>query len=456
MEYILRIQNILLTVTDKSKLIQMLEEELTNIKTALKEQQISQEECEDLTNARALCEINLRELKGKDESLPFSEDKEDKSLEISSQQTISTSEISSNEKKSLEKNALEYTINDDMNGFSIPVYSTPQNKKSKFKIIDDMEQFPEEENQIEKVKEIEATNEFQTPFSQESFSNPPDYDIFDDIEKRIIKTIHLTPQNSRKSENSDFEIIDDIKEALKSEEDTQEKESISKNINIYISEKNGFVQYTDKEGKKLELSISSIKEEKPNTYKRIPIHKICKKIAGNRIQGAYLSHKINPILIKILDSTGNNQMIYDYIESIHNHQPLPVNLYHDLSGLTEIEKWKLQRYTKSEEKCRAEIIKDSEMKLLFEQKSKKTKRNTDFIQKVDGNQEEIARNYNEQKRPIEDLLNALDASPSCKMAIADYISKFGEEKARIRYKKQFAQAEAKLSIQGFIDNQSTR
>ena len=42
------------------------------------------------------------------------------------------------------------------------------------------------------------------------------------------------------------------------------------------------------------------------------------------------------------------------------------------------------------------------------------------------------------------------------MAIADYISKFGEEKARIRYKKQFAQAEAKLSIQGFIDNQSTR
>ena len=108
---------------------------------------------------------------------------------------------------------------------------------------------------------------------------------------------------------------------------------------------------------------------------------------------------------------GNNQMIYDYIESIHNHQPLPFNLHHDLSGLTEIEKWKLQKYTKSEKKSRAEIIKDSEMKLLFEQK---IKRNTDFIPKIDGNQEKIAENYNN---------------------------------------KQFAQAEAKLSIQDFLDNQ---
>lgn len=455
MEYILKIQNMLLRVTDKSKLIQMLEEELTNIKIALKEQQISQEESEDLRNARALCEINLRELKGKDESLPLSEDKEDKSLETSSQQTISTTEISSNEEKSLGENTLEYTINDDMDGFSIPVYLTPQNKKSEFKIIDDMEQFPEEENHNERVKEIEATDKFQTPSSQESFSNPLDYDITDDMYKTITTIHYSTPQNSKKSENSDFEIIDDMEQARKSEEDTQQKESIDKDIDIYISEKNGFVQYTDKEGKKLELSISSIKEEKPNTYKRISINKMCKKIAGNKIQGAYLSHKINPILIKILDGTGNNQMIYDYIESIHNHQPLPFNLHHDLSGLTEIEKWKLQRFTKSEEKSRAEIIKDSEVKLLFEQKHKK--RNTDFIPKEDGNQKEIAENYkNKQKRPIEDLLNALDASPSCKMAIADYIIKFGEEEARKRYKKQFAEAEAKLSIRDFFNNQSTR
>ena len=202
MEYILRIQNMLLSITDKSKLIQMLEEELTNIKTVSKEQQISQEECKDLRNARALCEINLRKLKGKDESLPLSEDKEDKFLEISSQQTISISEISSNEEKSLGENTLEYTINDDMNGFSIPVYSTPQNKNLESKIIDDMEQLPEEENQIERVKEIEATDEFQTPFSQESFSNPSDYKITDDL-NRIIKIIRLeTAQNSRKSEKT--------------------------------------------------------------------------------------------------------------------------------------------------------------------------------------------------------------------------------------------------------------
>ena len=57
------------------------------------------------------------------------------------------------------------------------------------------------------------------------------------------------------------------------------------------------------EQKAIEGSKRHIKEEKPNTYKRISINKMCKKIAGNKIQGAYLSHKINPILIKILDGT---------------------------------------------------------------------------------------------------------------------------------------------------------
>ncbi len=334
----------------KCEFIQTLTDELKNIETQITDKncksKMDEEQWEDLINAKALCEIKLDELKENNSTLEL------------------PNEIQNPE-------------------------NPPQQKE------------PEEfENPVSSTK----ANESVTPSSQENFSNPPDYEITDDMNGTITR-IHSTPQNNRKSENSDYEIIDDMEQARKSEEDTQEKESIGKDINIYISEKNGFVQYTDKEGKKLELSISSIKEEKPNTYKRIPINKMCKKVAGNRLQGAYLSHKISPILIKILDSTGNNQMIYDYIESIHNHQPLPFNLYHDLSGLTEIEKWKLQRFTKSEEKCGAEIIKDSEVKLLFEQKPEKTKkRNTDFIPKVDGNHEEIAKKHNEQKRP-QDFFN---------------------------------------------------
>lgn len=213
-------------------------------------------------------------------------------------------------------------------------------------------------------------------------------------------------------------------------------------ISIFISENDKIIECKDKNGT-INIPIEEIENEKNDMYKRLDISKKCRKIiketTGKRRLGLMLKRKVNPAIIRALDSTGNRDLIEKYIESVYNKSEFPFELKHDLSGLNIREKFKLRKYTKTEEKCGAEILGKiwNKNKALSEgkqnvneleqeskddiaasvreiiAKEKEEKENASFVQKVDGKNAEIAEKYNEDNKtqneyenmPLADLLN---------------------------------------------------
>lgn len=222
-------------------------------------------------------------------------------------------------------------------------------------------------------------------------------------------------------------------------------------ISIFISENDKIIKCKDKNGT-INIPIEEIEDEKNDMYKRLDISKKCRKIiketTGKRRLGLMLKRKVNPEIIRALDSTGNRDLIEKYIESVYNKSEFPFELKHDLSGLNIREKFKLRKYTKTEEKCGAEILGKiwNKNKALSEgkqnvneleqeskdeiaasvrkiiAKEKEEKKNASFVQKVDGKNAEIAEKYNEDNKtqneyenmPLADLLNELEVSDAAK------------------------------------------
>ena len=174
-----------------------------------------------------------------------------------------------------------------------------------------------------------------------------------------------------------------------------------------------------------------------------------------------------------------------WVKSIYNKSKFPFELKHDLSGLNIIDKFKLRKHTKTEERCGAEILgkiwnknkalsegKQDVSKLEQESKDeiaasvkeiiakgKEEKENASFVQKVDGRNAEIAEKYNENNKtqkeyenmPLEDLLNELEVSDAAKLTIANYANKYGEKEAKEKFEKGLAPARARLSMKNFVD-----
>lgn len=268
-----------------------------------------------------------------------------------------------------------------------------------------------------------------------------------------------------------------------------EGNSNENDISIFISENDKIIKCKDKNGT-INIPIEEIEDEKNDMYKRLDIGKKCRKIiketTGKRRLGLMLKRKVNPEIIRALDSTGNRDLIEKYIESVYNKSELPFELKHDLSGLNIIDKFKLRKYTRTEEKCGAEILGKiwNKNKALsegkqnvneFEQESKdeiaasvreiiakgkEEKENASFVQRVDGKNEEVAKKYNENSKehdeeyenmPLADLLNELEVSDAAKLTIANYANKYGEKEAKEKYEKGLAPARARLSIKNFVN-----
>ena len=259
-------------------------------------------------------------------------------------------------------------------------------------------------------------------------------------------------------------------------------------ISIFISENDKIIKCKDKNGT-INIPIEEIEDEKNDMYKRLDISKKCRKIiketTGKRRLGLMLKRKVNPEIIRALDSTGNRDLIEKYIESVYNKSEFPFELKHDLSGLNIREKFKLRKYTKTEEKCGAEILGKiwNKNKALSEgkqnvneleqeskdeiaasvreiiAKEKEEKENASFVQKVDGKNAEIAEKYNEDNKtqneyenmPLADLLNELEVSDAAKLTIANYANKYGEKKAKEKFEKGLAPARTRLSMKNFVN-----
>ncbi len=259
-------------------------------------------------------------------------------------------------------------------------------------------------------------------------------------------------------------------------------------ISIFISENDKIIKCKDKNGT-INIPIEEIEDEKNDMYKRLDISKKCRKIiketTGKRRLGLMLKRKVNPEIIRALDSTGNRDLIEKYIESVYNKSEFPFELKHDLSGLNIREKFKLRKYTKTEEKCGAEILGKiwNKNKALSEgkqnvneleqeskdeiaasvrkiiAKEKEEKKNASFVQKVDGKNAEIAEKYNEDNKtqneyenmPLADLLNELEVSDAAKLTIVNYANKYGEKEAKEKFEKGLAPARTRLSMKNFVN-----
>lgn len=314
----------------------------------------------------------------------------------------------------------------------------------------------------ESKKEQEGLNVLRDP-SKEEIKEQGDK-IINELGKDY-KNFHFTP------------------ESMQNEGDSNEND-----ISIFISEKDKVIKCKDKNGT-VNIPIEEIEYEKSDMYKRLDIGKKCRKIiketTGKRRLGLMLKRKVNPEIVKALDSTGNRDLIEKYIESVYNKSEFPFELKHDLSGLNIIDKFKLRKHTKTEERCGAEILgkiwnknkalsegKQDVSKLEQESKDeiaasvkeiiakgKEEKENASFVQKVDGRNAEIAEKYNENNKtqneyenmPLEDLLNELEVSDAAKLTIANYANKYGEKEAKEKFEKGLAPARARLSMKNFVD-----
>ena len=263
-------------------------------------------------------------------------------------------------------------------------------------------------------------------------------------------------------------------------EDNEEKIDDEKNISIFISENDKIIKCKNENGT-INIPIETLIDEKNDMYKRLRIGKICRKViketTGKRRLGLMLKRKVNPEVIRALDSIGNKDLIGKYIESIYNKDEFPFGLKHDLSGLSIGQRFKLRKYIKVEEKCGAEILgkiwnknktlnpgvqdideiqkenKNEIAENINEILEKENKEKVSFVQKVDGKNEEVAKKHknsrdldNYENIPLEELLNASDISQTSKDVIADYANKYGIKEAKRRYEKALLPARVKLSF----------
>lgn len=425
-----------------------------------------QEELRDLEEAKKICNDKLQEFIDKDNK------------EVEKINNILKRE---NQHKVKKEQKIEENKQEDLNVDEEQTKEVGKNQEiEETKVAEEQQEVVNEENDEPPIIEEQEASEVIKGEPTEKDSDDTKkkyedmgYEFIEDISKDY-ENVNFTPQK-----------IDE--EYLKNQNiDYNPEKNTNKKIFIYISENKGVVEYKDNEENKKELSIASIFEEKKATYKRIGINRMCKECAGGTIKGLLLKRKINPEIVKILDSTGNSSMIKDYINKVNNKKKFPFELTHDLTKINMANKFRMQKYTRTEEKCGAivvgkiwdknktlnpgkqnveEIEKESKNKIAASvkeiiAKGKEEKENASFVQRVDGKNEEVAKKYNENSKvhdeeyenmPLQDLLNELEVSDTAKLTIVNYANKYGEKEAKEKYEKGLAPARARLSMKNFVN-----
>lgn len=138
---------------------------------------------------------------------------------------------------------------------------------------------------------------------------------------------------------------------VSSDQDVKQSNKIK---SISINESEGNILYEDESGRKEELSIIEVLENKKSQFKRLDIKNICKEIAGGRLKGMLLGRKVNPEIVSVLQN--DPEQLKDYIASIYQNKELPFELTHNLEGIGLLKKFQMNKFVKSEEKMGAKVI----------------------------------------------------------------------------------------------------
>lgn len=345
--------------------------------------------------------------------------------DLTEAQTLCENTLRKIEDAEKEQHSDDFIIADDLNG-TVHNYSTTKRVSSNPQIIDDMEEHSTNPYFLETRKQPETLHEEEQPEKSKEEEQPekskkegqpvktPYFIIYDDLNgtkeyvyySRRKSSILLKMKKKlmilKRQKNKNFKVIDDMEIAHQEYKDMHCDKKIYAYIS-YILQKNQKNQKNQIENKKFAIPISSINEDKKTIYKRTGIDKICEEVAGGGIIGRlnrlYLSRKLNPNTIKILDRIGNYKMIRDYIESLYFNTNFLFDLSYDLRDLNAIQKWKFQKFTKSEEKSGVKIIGklfNKNSSLLESPKSANLDDETDFSKRIkaNGNNEKVAKDFN--------------------------------------------------------------
>lgn len=241
---------------------------------------------------------------------------------------------------------------------------------------------PEMQEKIEKVKqEMEATNrDYKNIHFDYAPGINPDTKLADKIQQalennkakeqetvetnRDSKAEPIAPktdnsgnkENTEKTNDSKIVPIDSKTDINEKKENAEKNSEIQKSlseeeiIQIVISEREGNFFAKQKNGKIAEFSLEEAIEERKYMFKRLQIGKMCKEIAGGNVKGMLLSTKINPAIVKALNS--NKEAIAEYIKCLNEKKELPFELAHDLrnSKLGIMDKIRMWRCARAEDK----------------------------------------------------------------------------------------------------------
>ena len=233
-------------------------------------------------------------------------------------------------------------------------------------------------------------------------------------------------QAERKEKNNPYREGEELPKE-QTEEQIEEQIEDKKPI-LYIAEANGYIAYS-KEALNDDVKYSTIKEaksEKRAKYNRLNIKGICSEIAGKRIASVLLYNKINPSIIKALEN--EPEMIYAYIQSIYNKEPLPFKLIHNLEGRNMIQRTLAMRYTIAEKRSGAAI---------------------QISKELDKGREDNQQHTIEEDFSLLELLDNSDISEAQKTFIKNYAIMNGEDKAKMEYAHTLSDARHNLHIQKF-------
>lgn len=247
-----------------------------------------------------------------------------------------------------------------------------------------------------------------------------------------------TKEEARRKETNEpyregEELPEEQTEGLYEDGDEQEKEETNNQKSfipiMYISEADNKIgYYSNEQGDSHNSTVKQALKEKKAKYNRLNIKEICKEIAGKRIASVLLYRKVNPRIIKALED--DPEMIHNYIKAIHNKEPLPFKLIHDVSGKSMIQRAMLKIYTVAEKASGARI-------------------NTVDSNRGLGKGKESKQQIAQDEFSLEELLDNAQISEKQKTAIKDYAVMHGENEAKRAYDHTLADARQGLHIKKF-------
>ncbi len=178
-------------------------------------------------------------------------------------------------------------------------------------------------------------------------------DFFRDLGK-LRSSIENNPKHKISYPLATLETMDKVEKEIKEKLESNSEETAKKIEYVEISEKDGTIYWKDNKGNDKTETIKDAFESKKLIFKNLDIAKKCKEIAGGFFRGLLLRRKVNPEIVIALEK--NPEQLKDYISSLHTKKDLPFELIHNLQGISILEKFRRNKFARTEKRLGAKVL----------------------------------------------------------------------------------------------------